>query len=239
MATSLTALEIVQRTVNLLGITTAPTSIVGTTDPQITNLLAILNDAGQDLASRHNWSSLMETMSFTSTGVDPQAEPLPADYDRTRSNASLWRSGSLLTPLSGPCPPDIWHRLLVMPGIRFPGYWRMFGGNIEIIGAPSGETVTVEYMGNGWVTDGENGAVKTSASKDSDTFKLPSRLLSLAMIWNWRSTKGLTYAEELTSFERQFERDVAADRSARPVALDRPFRSDAHLRTWPGAVITS
>jgi len=234
-----TALDVIVRAVNLFGITTVPTSIVGTTDPQITNLIAILNDVGQDLSSRHNWSSLMKTMSFTSTGVDPQAEPLPSDYDRTVSNASLWRSGSDLTPLSGPCPPDVWHRLETMPGIRFPGYWRMFGGNINIIGAPVGETLTIEYLSNGWVTDGVDGSIKIAASKDADTFLLPWRLLLLGVIWNWRSTKGLTYAEELSSFERQFERDVAADRAARPIAMDRPFRSDVDLRTWPGVVITS
>lgn len=233
----MTALELLQRTVRLFGITVPPTSLVGTQDDQITNLLEILTDVGQDIASRHDWSALSGTFSFTSTGANPQSEPFVADWDRSSPPASVWRSGSTLTPMSGPCPPDVWHQLITMPGIRFPGYWRMFGGNIEVIGAPVSETVSVEYLSRNWVIDQDDGSFKDTVSKDGDTFRLPDRLLRLAVIWQWRSFKGLSYAEEMATFEKQFERDVSADRSARPISTTSSFIPDAEHLAWPGIVV--
>jgi len=233
---SMTALELLQRTVRLLGITDPPTSLVGSTDTQITNLLEILTDQGQDIASRHDWSKLSTTFTFVSTGVDPQSYPFASDWNRSSPVASVWRSGSKLTPLSGPCPPDVWHALLSMPGIRFPGYWRMFGGQIQIIGVPVDETVSLEYLSNGWVVDADDGTFKDAVSKDGDTFRLPDRLLRLAVIWQWRSFKGLSYAEEMATFEKQFERDIAADRSTRPISTTSPLTPDAPNMSWPGMV---
>lgn len=236
---AMTALELLQRTVRLLGITDPPTSLVGSTDPQITNLMEILTDVGQDIASRHEWSALQGTFTFTSDGTDGQSAPFASDWSRTSPPASVWRSGSLLTPLSGPAPPDVWHELMVMPGIRFPGYWRMFGGEIEILGVPSGETVSIEYLSNGWVIDPDDASKKTAVSKDGDTFRVPERLLRLAVIWQWRSFKGLSYAEEMATFEKQLERDIAADRAARPISTEMRLRPSGPRMTWPGMVIVS
>ncbi|WP_192248471.1 phage adaptor protein [Mesorhizobium caraganae] len=235
----MTALELLQRTVRLLGITSPPTSLVGTDDDQITNLLEILTDVGQDIASRHDWSKLAGTFSFVSDGNNSQSAPFASDWSRSFPNASVWRSGSLLVPLSGPCPPDIWHRLLTLPGIRFPGYWRMFGGEIEIIGVPASETVSVEYVSDAWVIDADDGSFKDTVSKDGDTFRIPDRLLRLAVIWQWRSFKGLSYAEEMSTFEKQLERDIAADRSARPMSTTTPYVPDARNLAWPGLVVVS
>lgn len=234
----MTALELLQRTVRLLGITDPPTSLVGSDDTQITNLLEILTDVGQDIASRHDWSTLQTTFSFTSDGTDGQSTPFADDWNRTSPTASVWRSGSTLTPMSGPCPPDVWHELLTMPGIRFPGYWRMFGGEIQIIGVPATETVSIEYLSNAWVIDADSSTTfKDAVSKDGDTFRLPDRLLRLAVIWQWRSFKGLSYAEEMATFEKQLERDIAADRSARPISTARVLTPDGPRMSWPGLVV--
>lgn len=233
----MTALELIQRTVRLLGITDPPVSLVGSQDTQVTNLVEILTDVGQDIASRHDWSPLGTTYSFTADGSDGQSVAFPTDWNRSSPTASVWRSGSLLTPMSGPVPPDLWHELLVMPGVRFPGYWRMFGGNIEIVGAPATETVSIEYLSNAWVIDPDDASVKTAVGKDGDTFKLPDRLLRLAMIWQWRSFKGLSYAEEMATFEKQLERDIAADRSARPISTNLALTPDSPNMSWPGMVI--
>lgn len=233
----MTALELLQRSVRLLGITEVPTTLVGATDPQIVNLLEILTDVGQDLATRHDWSALQSTFTAISTGADPQAYNLASDWNRSFPVASVWRTGSKLTPLSGPCPPDVWHVLLSMPGIRFPGYWRMFGGQIQIIGVPVSETISFEYLSNAWVIDADDGSFKSAVSKDGDTFRLPDRLLRLAVIWQWRSFKGLSYAEEMATFEKQLERDIAADRSTKAISTTSPLTPDVPNMSWPGMVV--
>lgn len=234
------ALELIQRTVRLFGITVPPVTLVGTTDSQITSLIEILTDVGQELATRHDWNKLTSTFSFTSVNVDLQSQDFPSDWNRALPNASVWRSGSKITPLSGPCPPDVWHRLITLPGIRFPGYWRFFGGQVQIMGCPVGETVSLEYISNAWVIDADNSStVRDTVAKDGDTFRLPERLLRLAMVWKWRSYKGLSYAEEMATFEKQLELDIASDRAARPISTNRPLVPDARAHAWPGMVVTT
>lgn len=232
------ALEIIKDVVEQTGITEVPSTLVGTTDPQIINLKAILNRIGRLLVSRNQWNVLGNKFSFASTGGNPQAEPLPTDWRTSLSNASVWRSGSLLVPLSGPCPPDVWHRLLTLPGIRFPGYWREFAGNLEIIGAPLDETLTIEYVGNGWVV-GADGVPKNKAELDDDTFKFSDDLLILGTIYQWRANKSMPFAQDMADFEYKLEQDIAADRAARPISTTWPYRPDVELRTWPGIVVPS
>jgi len=234
---AMNALQVIQKAIKLTSVTEAPSTIEGNSDPQVVNLVAILSDVGQDLYSRHPWNTLGKSFAFTSNGGNPQQQPIPSDWQTSYPNASVWRSGSLMYPLSGPVPPDIWHRLLVVPGIRFPGYWRQYAGNLEIIGAPADEIVTLEYVRNGWVIDPDTGDAKREVTKDNDTFLLPDRLLSLGCIWNWRSTKGLSYAEEMATFERELERQIAADRAARPISTTWFTRPDAPWFAWPGQIV--
>lgn len=230
------ALQVIQKAVGLTNLTAVPTTITGSDDPQIVNLRAVLSDVGQDLTSRHDWNSLGRLFSFTSGSTSPHIEPLPSDWGKGYPDASVWRSGAKLFPMSGPVPPDVWHRLLVMPGIRFPGYWRPFDGNLEVIGAPEGETVSIYYVRDGWVQDA-NGSVKQEVTKDDDTFLLPDRVLSLGIISRWRRYKGLSYAEEMADFEYELERQIAADRMSRPIYTTWPYRASSELRTWPGVIL--
>jgi hypothetical protein len=201
-------------------------------------VIQILQDVGDDLMSRHDWNALYGIFSFSTTGVDPQSVDLPGDWDHFLPNASVWRSGSKLTPLSGPCPPDIWHRLLSIPGNRFPGYWRLADDQMQIIGAPSGETASIEYIGKNWILDADGTTTKNEIESDDDTFLLRGRLMYLGGLWNWKQSKGLGYAEDMVSYEKQLERDIAADRAARPQALNRRVDPTVPLHTFPGIVIT-
>lgn len=231
------ALQIIQRVTRVMPVTDVPTTIVGVDDPQVATLVEVLNDVGEELASRHDWNTLGEVFSFTSTAENPQSVPLPSDWEKAFPNASVWRSGSKLVPLSGPCPPDAWHRLLTLPGIRFPGYWRLFQGNIEVIGAPADETVSIEYVRNGWIVDPDDGSIKTEVTKDGDTFLFPANLIRLGVIYKWRAIKGLSYAEEKQAFEYRLELDIAADRAARPVSTAWRYKPEAPINSWPGLII--
>ncbi len=57
MGTPLTLLEIVQTACNELGLT-APASVIGNTDPQIVQLLALTNRDGNELYRSHDWTCL-------------------------------------------------------------------------------------------------------------------------------------------------------------------------------------
>lgn len=228
------ALQVLQRAVRLLPVTVVPTTVTSA-DPQTANLLAIMNDVGDDIVSRHDWHTMGATFAFD-VAADPHSEPLPDDWDKAFPNASAWRSGSPVTPLSGPCSPDAWHRLLTIPNAGFPGYWRLFDGAMQVIGCAIDEIVSLDYVRNGWVS-GSDGKARTEIMKDDDTFLIPERLLWLGAIWRWRSSKGLTYAEEMATFEYELERRIAADRAARPIKTSWPSQRDPSAFAWPGTIV--
>lgn len=234
-----TALQIIQRVSKVMPATDTPTTLEGNDDPQLQDLIEVLNTVGEEVVSRHDWTTLGKVFSFTSTAANPQSEPLPDDWEKAFPQADVWRSGSNLVPLSGPAPNDAWHRLLTLPGVRFPGYWRLFQGNLEIIGAPANETISIEYVRNGWIIDPDDSSVKNEVTKDGDTFLVPANLLRLGVIYKWRASKGLSYAEEKQAFEYRLELDIAADRAARPVSTAWRYRPTAPVDSWPGLVVTS
>lgn len=229
-------LEIIQRVMRSLPLSPIASAVVGSSDPTVLQLLEMLQSEGDDLVSRHEWAPLIALHSFAASGVDPQSATLPSDWSRLLVDASYWRSGSKLTPLSGPAPSDIWHRLLSMPGVRFPGYWRMYGGAVQIIGVPSGETVTGEYISNKWILASDGTTTKQFFSADDDTPKLPERLLRLGLIWRWKQSKGLDYAEDLRNAELELERAIAADRSTKSISTRWQMRPEVPVYSWPGVI---
>lgn len=232
-------LEIIQRVVRRLPLTNAVTSVVGTSSQILLQLLEIAQELGEDLMRRHEWSILQTTHSFVAAGLTPDSSTLPTDWDRYKAAASVWRSGSLLTPMSGPASYDVWHKLLVMPGIRFPGFWRIENGALKVIGAPSGETVTHVYITNKWILDANAVTTKAQWAADTDSPLLPDILFRLGLRYMWKQTKGLDYAEDMKDFELELERRIAADRAAAPFSLAN-FVPTADLDApyaWPGQVV--
>jgi hypothetical protein len=231
---------------NLLQITTSvvrrlPLSndlpfVVGNSDPIAKQLLELLQEEGDELVERHEWSNLINDFNFTIT-VDPNTAPLPADFNRLESQTSVWRSDSLLTPLSGPTSADSWHRLLDIPG-TFPGYWRLIDGAMETIGVAPGLSCTIPYISQSWILDVNSASTKPLWSADTDTPRLNDNLFILGARWRWKQSKGLDYGEDMATYERWLERAIAADRAARPIGTSRQrMEMDLSQYTWPGTII--
>lgn len=231
-------LTITQRIVRRLPISQVPSTVVDSTVPQIQQLLEILQEEGDELMSKNEWNVLISTFSFVVTDTQVSSETLPADWNRFLTEASVWRSGSLLTPLAGPCTSDAWHRLLTMPGIRFPGYWRLFNNELEVLGCPVDETASIEYISDKWVlsTETPDPLRYSTWQTDADTPLLPDRLYILGGVWRWKQSKGLEYAEDMRSYELQLERSISADRAARPISTRRYTNPDGPPYAWPGII---
>jgi hypothetical protein len=235
-------LEIVQRVVRRLPLSNAVTSVVGSSSALINQLLEIAQEEGDELQGKHEWQALQLNMTGAGAGGNPDSFPLPADWSRFRADASLWRSGSKLTPLSGPVSIDAWHRLLVLPGIRFPGYWRLEDNNLLCAGVPNGETISIPYVSTNWILDVDGVTTKAFWTADTDSPRVHERLIRTGMIWRWKQSKGLDYAEDLKTHELELERRIAADRTPRAVNL-RNLVPPADLTetpyAWPGMVVQS
>lgn len=230
---SASILTLTQRVVRRLPLTSVPEQVVGSNDPGTQQLLEMFQQEGDELRSKAEWARLILTWTVTIVS-NLQDESFPADYDRLRTRADIWRSGSNLLPLIGPVPPDEWHRLITLPA-GFPGYWRPYGAGLTFFGIPVAETTSAEYVSSYWIMDVDGVTTKPEFTADTDTSLLPDQLLMAGVLWRWKSSKGLEYAEDMATYERMLERFIAADRLARPIPTARnlgfPFP------TWPGRVV--
>ena len=60
---------------------------------------------------------------------------------------------------------------------------------------------------------------KETFSQDNDTFALPERLLTLGLIWRYRSQKGLDYSEDLATYGNALAQEQNNDKGARVMRL--------------------
>ena len=68
---SMTLLQIVSNFCSRTGLP-VPTTVYGTTDPQVTQVRALLEEEGNDLASRGSWQGLINEASLTTTATESQ-----------------------------------------------------------------------------------------------------------------------------------------------------------------------
>lgn len=225
---ALTLLQIVQRAARRLPVSSQIASVIGSADPLAEQMLEMLQEEGDELVERHEWPALLTNWSFTIGDGDPYAVDYPVDYGRKRVGAEFWRSASNLTPLLGPVDPYTWRLLLTTPS-PYPGYWRRFGDGIEITGVSEGETVSTEYVSKYWVTN-VNQQNQPLLSNDGDVPRLPDNILAHGLVWRWKQSKGMEYAEDMLTYERALSRRIWEDTAAGTI-------STTPTEQYPGAKI--
>jgi hypothetical protein len=213
----------------------APTSIVGSTDPNATILLALANQEGRELARRHDWQGITVDYTVTTLGAELQTD-LPSDYDRFLPYPELWnRSSSQM--YSGPTGVRLWGQIKgTGTTTGSPGWWRLNGDSLYITPAPTaGQTLAFFYISKNWV-EAAAGGTKDHFTLDTDTALVPERLISLGIVWRYKQSKGFKYDEDLATYEREVERAASRDRGLGAIIPPVNNRSPVD-RTWSGTVV--
>jgi hypothetical protein len=231
-------LTITQKIVKRLPLSVVPTSVIGSSDPQTMQLLALIQEAGDELMSVHPWQVLNTDFLWTIT-ANPNTVDFPDDWNRWLVDSAVWNNAYLLSPLNGPMTSDQWHLLLQMPGVFFPGYWRYNDDQLLTYGLNIGSQCYTQYVSRNWILQ-DDGTAIPEFDADTNTIKLRERLLILSTIWRWKQSKGIDYAEDMRTYERELERDIAADRRPSQLSTRRFYNSTnvlSGLYAWPGRVI--
>lgn len=219
-----TLLQIVRAACDEIGLP-RPSAVVGSTDAQAVQMLALLNREGREVSRRDGanggWPQLRREHSITL--VDSQASyAFPSDLAYFINTTGWDQSNNW--PLDGPISPQIWQVLKsgtigsVGPRLRF----RIMAGALYVDPTPdssnAGNTLVLEYYSESWC-ESSVADPQTSWLSDSDVPRLPDDIFVLGLIWRWRRAKGLDYQEEFNAYEDYVAQSLARSGMSRVLDL--------------------
>lgn len=204
----MTVLDVLQGVAPKIGLS-RPEAVYGSTDRKLIELGDFANEVAEAIAWRHDWTLLKSIQTYTGDGATEDFD-LPSDFQRFAKSPELFLSTNG-APLEHVESQDQWLSMDISNTTSPFNRWIVYGGQVHIQPAlDTGITVKHWYMSN-LIVAPNSGSNKTSFTADTDSFRLDDRLLRLGVIWKWRETKGLAYAEALEAFEDAFSEVAGAD----------------------------
>lgn len=221
-----TVLEIVKTVAKRVGIS-VPTTVTGSTDIQVLQLLALVNEEGEELADRYMWTALQKEKTFTTIAAEDQGAIVGGtglltvgDGFKYILNDTIWNRTTQFKP-GGPVGPVGWQGLKATP---FSGFWsqyRIRGGHLFFLPAATvGQTVAFEYVTENWATDTTGATGKAEFTADDDVPLLDSKLITTGLVWRWKASKGLSYDEDFRKYENMVADAMARDGTKGKVSLN-------------------
>jgi hypothetical protein len=214
----LSLLSLIQGVTGLLSLP-SPNAVATSTDRQVIQLMAIANEEGRLLARRHAWQALTEEASFVTVGGNVQtATPIPADLDRFVPNSFFNRTTR--RPLTGPISPREWQWIMAQPVFStvYLAFRERSGQFLVAPAPPAGQAIYYEYLSKNWV-ESASSAPQAAWLADTDTAVLDEGLMALGVRWRFLKSKGLDYAEDLATYERELEQAMARDGGSSMLSL--------------------
>lgn len=202
---------------------TDPTTLFSTTDSFAKQLRVAANESAVAIGEAYDWQILTKLATVTGDGSDTSF-PLPDDYDRMVLKTGLAGSSSNIDLVKSR-DLDQWAYFQNHGGTSVPGHWILLGGEMQFEPAPaSGVDYSYYYISKN-VVSGDKAAFTT----DADAFVLPERLLKLAIIWRWRASRRMEYAEDMANFEIALSKAITKDKGSRILVVG-AMRSSYDLR---------
>lgn len=197
-----TLLEVVQQ----LALRTAlpnPAIVIGSTDAQILQMQALLQEGCESLSGRGQWQGLINEATWTTTATEDQGAltTLASNGFRYLIPETLWDRTEKLQLLGGISPKD-WQGLkaIVITGPRYSFRFRQ-DHFLVTPAPPAGHTWVFEYVSKNFLLAVDGVTYKASFTADTDTILLPDDIVKADLRWRWKKEKGLTYEEDFNSCE--------------------------------------
>lgn len=217
----MTMLSVVQQFCLRTGIP-KPSAVYGSTDSQVLQAMALLEEEGNDLATRHDWQALVAEASHTTIANENQGDivTIASNGFRHICNETIWdRTNNL--PVVGPLDAKDWQAIKGMTSTGARYRYRIRGGHLLITPTPdAGYSWYFEYVSKNWILDEDGTTYKQYFDHDTDTILLPEDLVLLGLRWRWKKEKGLDYAEDFRTYEMQVKDAIGRDGSRKPLTMD-------------------
>lgn len=190
----------------------SPVTVYGTTDSQINQIKALLEEEGNDLSKRGNWNELTFEATHTTTAAENQGaiSTIASNGFRNIKPDTLW-DRTLKLPLG--VLDDVEWSAQKGFATTSPRYTvRIRGGNLLANPTPTaGNTWAFEYISKNWILGVDGTTYKQFFSLDTDTMLLPEELLTLGLRWRWKKEKGFDYAEDFRTYESQVNQALSSN----------------------------
>lgn len=212
-----------------------PTTVYGTTDPQVLQVMKLLEEEGNDLSQRNAWQGLINEASVTTIGLDDQGamSSLASNGFRYILNDTIW-SRTRRLPVCGPLDPVKWQMLQAL-FVSGPYYRYRIRQNHLLVNPtpPVGESWYFEYVSYNWITDSTGAIYRNRFLADTDLIVLPGDLTLQGLRWRWLREKGMDYAELFRTYEMQVKDAMGRDGGKPILAMD----GGARMGPQPGIFV--
>mgnify|MGYP001576058818 CR=1 FL=1 len=199
-----------------------PATVAGTTDTQVLQLMALLEEEGNDLASRGAWQGITFQASHTTLAAEDQGAiaTIASNGFRYMVNDTIWDRTTIL-PVCGPMNSKGWQAMkaLASTGPRYR--FRIRGGKLLVNPAPpASDAWYFEYISQNWILGADGTTYKQYFTLDTDTILLPETLVLMGLRWRWKKEKGLDYAEDFRTYEFQIKDALGRDGGKTTLYMD-------------------
>lgn len=227
----MTLLTVFQEASTVIGMD-VPDSVYGSSAREHQELGVIANTMGRRIARAYEWQELKRTATITGNGVATDFA-LPADYDRMPKKAELW--SDTIPGFTHVTDYDKWLEWLTVMFSVVGNRWTLLGGRIHVQPAlVTGVTATYAYQSKLFATGA--GGDKGRFDNDADEFVLSEELLKLGIIWQWKSSKGHAYAEDMANYEELLSTLVATNIGPRRIRIGVARMPTDAVYAYPGTV---
>lgn len=179
-------------------------SVYGADDANAQTMIAMAKEAGDEIARRVDWSSMLKT-------ANPDFSPfeLPEDFQR------LIPGGAVRTVTGTFCRAitagSQWSVIAASASVQ--PFFFVRGETMLFAPVDAAPGATVEYVSKNWII-GDPYEERDTFQADDDKTAFPERLLVKGIIWRWKRQKGLPYEDNLAEFEADLAQEINADRGA-------------------------
>ncbi|MDX0651744.1 hypothetical protein GOD34_13250 [Sinorhizobium medicae] len=179
-------------------------NVYGSSEPNAQTMVALAQEAGDEIARRVDWQKLLKSLTVTSS-----PENFPSNFQRLVPGGAVRTSaGVFVRPVSN---SGQWAVIVGVPSTT--AYFFMKGGQFLFSPASAAVSAVIDYVSKNWILNDPAGEASTWAA-DDDTTLFPERLLVKGIIWRWKRQKGLAFEDNLAEFEADLEQEINADRGA-------------------------
>jgi hypothetical protein len=226
-------LEVVQDLCGRQNIT-VPNTVYGSTDPQVLQLMKLLEEEGNDLAARASWQCLIQEAAWTTINAEDQGAiaTIASNGFRAIKNNTIWDRTDRL-PVIGPMDGEEWQAMKAVfaNGPRYR--YRIRGGHLLVNPVmAAGHSWYFEYLSKYWIVDGGGTVYKRRFTADTDTILLPDDLCLQGLRWRWKKEKGLDYAEDFRTYEIQVKDQMGRDGGKPILSMDDEQRRGPQPGIW-------